>query len=260
MEQCLPNDRVCLSLTWYTRLLPSSCRTARITMLSKSLYSLSICHKPIDLEATDLGPRDLCCLSKCLDMGPRWLHRQKCHKRSYAAMCERNESVGRKRPEMKSRCRTRWAADHCECYTRRMRLHLRLKDWMPKGINYCGACGKFTTRKRGHQGRCTQLPSSEPTFSGLEQLFADEVIVGYHGKRKERTSKPKFWTHTSRGGAFGRKIWKKWFNNRAMNRLERRLASQRAENERSGSQRYGLRKLEGVVVDTKKARDSKSMD
>lgn len=25
---------------------------------------------------------------------------------------------------------------------------------MPKGLNYCGTCAKFTKRKRSHNGRC----------------------------------------------------------------------------------------------------------
>jgi hypothetical protein len=80
---------------------------------------------------------------------------------------------------------------------------------------------------------------------------------GYHGRPKERRYEGHYWTHTSRGGAFGRKIWNKWFNNRAMNRLEARLRQER-ENERKGSERYLLRKLEPKAVNSKVARDSKA--
>jgi len=88
-------------------------------------------------------------------------------------------------------------------------------------------------------------------------LFAD--ISGYHGQPKVRQSKSHFWTHTSRGGAFGRKVWKLWFNNRAMNKLERRLALETTALERKGSDRYSLRQLHPMDLDTRDVRDSKSV-
>lgn len=131
---------------------------------------------------------------------------------------------------------------------------------MPRGLNYCGTCAKFTKRKRSHNGRC----ESGISFSGYWLWFSNLLKVvclclpGYHGQPKERKSGNHFWTHTSRGGAFGRKIWKKWFNNRAMNKLEARLASERQAVQRNGSQRYYLRRLEPMDVDTTEVRDSKS--
>ena len=82
-------------------------------------------------------------------------------------------------------------------------------------------------------------------------------MTGYHGRPKVRKFEGHYWTHTSRGGAFGRKLWKKWFNNRAMNRLEARLRQDR-ENRGKGSETYSLRKLESKVVNSRVARDSKS--
>ncbi|KAH6717022.1 hypothetical protein DL95DRAFT_450980 [Leptodontidium sp. 2 PMI_412] len=216
VEACPPNDQICLRLT------------------CKSLYYTPVPKTAISLETTDLGTSSLCGKTTSSDWTSRWTHRQKCHKLSYDAICARNKQLGKPTPEMKKKCRTRWSSHHCECFTRRMRLHLRLKSWMPRGLNYCGTCAKFTKRKRSHNGRC------------------------YHGQPKERKSGNHFWTHTSRGGAFGRKIWKKWFNNRAMNKLEARLASERQAVQRNGSQRYSLRRLEPMDVDTTEVRDSKS--
>ncbi|KAJ5052289.1 uncharacterized protein L3040_002043 [Drepanopeziza brunnea f. sp. 'multigermtubi'] len=58
MEQCPPNDRVCLSLT------------------CKSLYNLSTLSKPIDLETTDMGHGPLCCSHTDSDWTSRWQHRR----------------------------------------------------------------------------------------------------------------------------------------------------------------------------------------
>jgi len=217
LEACPPNDQICLRLT------------------CKPLYYTPSSKTPISLETIDLGSEVLCGpASPFSDWSSRWRHRQECHKLSYETIKARNEQLGKSTPEMKKKCRTRWSSHHCECYTRRTKLHYRLSSWMPKGLNYCGTCAKFTKRKRSHNGRC------------------------YHGAAKVRKSGNHFWTHTSRGGAFGRKIWKKWFNNRAMNRLEARLASERQAVERGGSARYSLRRLEPMDVDTMEVRDSKS--
>lgn len=81
--------------------------------------------------------------------------------------------------------------------------------------------------------------------------------LGYHGERKLRRSQSNYWTHTSRGGAFGRKIWKKWFNNRAMNALEARLQQQTPADNRAGAVRYSLRPLASKEADTRIDRDSK---
>ncbi|KAF8859529.1 hypothetical protein BDZ45DRAFT_725269 [Acephala macrosclerotiorum] len=216
LDSCAPNDLVCLRLT------------------CKYMYNLLPTKKEaISLESTDTGP--LCqCKDAFNDWGSRWCHRRECHKLSYEATKRRNESMGRTTPPMKTKCRTRYGTDHCECFTRRARLHFRLKSWMPKDLNYCGHCEKFTVRKRGHNGRC------------------------YHGAPKPRRSHDHYWTHTSRGGAFGRKIWKKWFNNRAMNRMEARLQKQIQVEQRKGSERYSLRQLEAKAVNTKVDRDSKA--
>lgn len=213
------------------------------------MYNFSSNTKqPISLESTDTGP--LCqCKDVSKDWSARWAHRRDCHKLSYEAVKARNESKGRSTPAMNRRCRTRYGTEHCECFTRRNRLHFRLKSWMPKGLNYCGHCEKFTLRKRGHNGRCMIY---------LDLWLENADFLGYHGAPKPRKCESKYWTHTSRNGAFGRKIWKKWFNNNAMNRLEARLQEHIPENDRGGSKRYSMRYLEAKQVDTKVARDNKS--
>jgi hypothetical protein len=90
----------------------------------------------------------------------------------------------------------------------------------------------------------------------LRQALTDLCIIGYHGKAKVRKYEGNYWTHTSRGGAFGREIWKRWFNNRAMNNLEVRLSTERPEQQRKGSERYAMRTLEAKEVDTQEVRDS----
>jgi hypothetical protein len=214
-----------------------------LTPSSKALYKLSPSKEIVSLENTDDGP--LCGKDDSL---PRWSHRNECHKASYEAVCKRNAKLGRSTPEMKRKCRTRWSSSHCECYTKHMRLHRRIKSFMPRSLHYCGECEMFTKRKKQHNGRCKLV------FKVFKGLLTSE---GYHGRPKERRYEGHYWTHTSRGGAFGRKIWKKWFNNRAMNRLEARLRQDR-ENQRKGSERYSLRKLEPREVNSKVARDSKA--
>lgn len=124
--------------------------TTSLTAASKYLYNLTLSTtEPISLESTDTGP--LC----CKEVGPSpERHRQDCHESSYEAARLRNESLGRPAPAMNMRCVTVWNADHCECFTKRNRLHYRLKSWMPKRMNYCGTCKKFTKRKAGNNGRC----------------------------------------------------------------------------------------------------------
>lgn len=78
--------------------------------------------------------------------------------------------------------------------------------------------------------------------------------IGYHGHHKPRGSEPKFWTHRSRKGAFGRKLWKKWFNNAAMNRFENRLNEPNSV--RKGSERYEMRRLGPKSVNTRESRQA----
>jgi hypothetical protein len=106
----------------------------------------------------------------------------------------------------------------------------------------------FTKRKKQHNGRC------KFRVGLFKRLLISE---GYHGLPKQRRYEGNYWTHTSRGGAFGRKVWKKWFNNRAMNRLEARLRQDR-ENQRKGSNRYSLRKLEPKPVNSRVVRGQPS--
>jgi len=77
-------------------------------------------------------------------------------------------------------------------------------------------------------------------------------ILGYHGRGKPFVKRETFWTHRPRRGAFGHELWKKWFNNRAMNKYEARLREPRARN---GLKRYDMRKLAPLNVDTRVDRD-----
>jgi hypothetical protein len=83
-------------------------------------------------------------------------------------------------------------------------------------------------------------------------------LEGYHGQRKPRKYEGNFWTHRPRKGAFGRGIWKMWFNNAAMNRLEGRLRGGDVGNWRGRREqtRYSLRTLRPSEVDTSEARDT----
>ena len=155
LESCLPNDRVCLRLTWFFSLILRVVEQ-ELMLSSKSLYELSLFTKMSSLEKTDAGP--LCGKDDC--QISRWQHRMECHKASYEAVCKRNAENGRSTPEMKRKCRTRWAAHHCECYTRHTKLHRRIKSWMPSNLNYCGECEKFTKRKKQHNGRCKSIENS----------------------------------------------------------------------------------------------------
>ncbi|CZT03777.1 uncharacterized protein RAG0_10427 [Rhynchosporium agropyri] len=219
LEACPPNDQICLRLTckalYYTRPATHSA--------------------PVSLETTELSIEAYCGkLTAHLDWSDRWSHRRECHDLTYEATCVAAKNLGMTTPGMKKKCRMTQASHHCECFSRTVKLHRRLKSWMPQDLKYCGSCEKFTKRKRSHKGRC------------------------YHGIPKQRQSKRNYWSHTSRNGAFGRKIWKKWFNNRAMNQLEARLASERQAVARHGSQRYSLRTLKPMDIDTIEVRDSRS--
>lgn len=85
------------------------------------------------------------------------------------------------------------------------------------------------------------------------------MLKGYHGKGKPRKRQEMFWTHRKGRGAFGYRIWKKWFNNNAMNRLEGRLRDEGRLNDKrgGGKGRYELRKLGARGIDSKEARDSR---
>jgi hypothetical protein len=58
-----------------------------------------------------------------------------------------------------------------------------------------------------------------------------------------------YWTHRRGRGAFGYKLWKKWFNNAAHDRMEARLQGVRKPN-----QRYNFRDYKPRIVDSKEMR------
>ena len=175
----------------------------------------------------------------------RFQSRQKCHDERFNELCKRKALVGSPLPKPR-RCSTARWAQHCECFNRMATLHARLRSWVPKGLNYCGTCEKFTRRKRNHKGRCE-------SFSLLRRQRRLMGKQGYHGRPKPRARQGNLWTYRKGRGAFGFKMWKKWFNNAAMNRLEDRMRTGTTR-ERSGC-RYELRGLKSMTVDTRDVRD-----
>ncbi len=149
-----------------------------------------------------------------------------------------------------------------------MRLHQRLRTWMPRGLNYCAQCRRFTRRKPQHKGRCKYvmlfflfsfLKSLNLFQPGMAELILTfRVSSGYHGRPKQRISKSNFWTYYSHRGGFGRyraKMWRKWFNNQSMNRFEARLGRGAFRGRtRTGDVRYEFRELAPKVVNTQKMR------
>lgn len=125
-----------------------------LTINSKHLYNLLPSSKPPALtqspisrlcKAPDLDSRDI--------WSVRYEHMQACHRESWEAYCAHQRATFQPEPALKKCMSKKWYA-HCECFTRRGRLHNRLRSWMPKSLNYCGVCEKFTKRKKSHNGRC----------------------------------------------------------------------------------------------------------
>ncbi|PSS25830.1 hypothetical protein M430DRAFT_33397 [Amorphotheca resinae ATCC 22711] len=226
LASCSENDRICLRLT------------------CKYLYTLSPTTRLISLTNTD-DPEPLCFKSRPKDQHyepsaqhmsfARLGHRAECHRLCYEEMVKRRRARGWSAPPLRG-CRTsRWTA-HCECFSRSAVLHRRLRTWVPKGLRYCSTCETFTERKAWRKGRCNH---------GLPRWS----INNYNCRRKGN-----FWTHRPRKGAFGQKLWKKWFNNNAMNSLEQRLSQ--PPTERNGNKRYALRTLQPKDIDTRRERKS----
>lgn len=228
-------------------------RDFSLTIFSKTFYSLANAKEVVSLEHTDSEP--LCDSSqpKPQDHSQYWQwryrHRQECHNISWTEANKRREAEGLS-PRPLKKCRTgRYASNHCECFVMKDKLHNRLTNWMPEGVKYCKQCQMFTKRKRQHKGKCEQIAIWKLTW--ISWLW-----IGYHGQQKKRRYEGNFWTHRPRKGAFGRKLWRKWFNNQAMDRLERRLSSDAIQ--RTGTARYELRTLKSKKLDTQEVRDSNS--
>lgn len=217
-----------------------------VMLISSSKYLYNLLPKRqerISLEQVDI---EICCTEIGENTFFGYQHRQDCHKSLYGKLCALDQASGRSTAPMK-KCTTTRFSSHCECFMRRKRLHYRLKSWMPTGLRYCGDCSMFTRRKKSHNGRC-QNPSSN-------MLSRTNNHLGYHGQGKPKTIHQNFWKHSSRKGAFGHKIWKRWFNNAAMNSFEKRL--QCGTRVRGGNERYSLRQLESKLIDTRLVRDSR---
>ena len=139
-------------------------------------------------------------------------------------------------------------------------LYQRLRTWAPRGLNYCGTCRMWTKRKRGHGGRCEYAFFAASAIP--EKLIANGK-QGYHGSPKPRNIQRggNLWTHRSRRGAFGYKLWKKWFNNAAFERMELRLRTDPEDDQifkKRGNERYDLRRLKSRDVSTSEERNSQA--
>jgi hypothetical protein len=120
---------------------------------SKHLYSLAEKKHLVSLDNID---GDLLCEVKPEEVGQdwssRWKHRQECHQLCFIKCNNRKKAAGLQPLELK-KCRTS-AQSHCECFMRKLKLHSRLRAWVPAGLNYCRQCNMFTRRKKWHNGRC----------------------------------------------------------------------------------------------------------
>lgn len=126
---------------------------------SKYLYNLSNTPK----KALSLAYSDSEYLCESSEKAPtpplvswysRYEHRRNCHNICYTEAVKRAENEGRPAPKARRKCSTRRWAEHCGCFAGKAKLHQRLRGWMPRGLNYCSQCERFTKRKPQHKGRC----------------------------------------------------------------------------------------------------------
>jgi len=216
LDACPKNDRVCLRLT------------------CKYLYNISPQKDTISLDNIDSNER-LCAggiIKTILTKrgGPNCsLNYQLCHER-YLSVVNSSRALDGKAPIQKPLCKQNRYNYHCRCCINggKQKLYQRLRTWVPKGLNYCGECKMYTRRKKSHKGKC------------------------YHGSPKPNPrNQGSLWKHHPRRGGFHSKLWKKWFNNAAWNRLEKRL---RSSTPRKSNERYDLRTLKPTDVNTIKMR------
>ncbi|RDW70417.1 hypothetical protein BP5796_08814 [Coleophoma crateriformis] len=212
LDKCSPNDQVCLRLT------------------SKYFYNLPT-NKKITIHLEHEEDEEYCgsyeADPKLSIHVARMLHRRECHEKTYHKVVEMRKAAGKAIPALK-KCRTRSWSVHCECFNRSSKLYQRLRTWVPKGLNYCGQCAKFTRRKASQKKIC------------------------YHGRGKPRKQQTNFWTHRRGQGGFDRMLWKKWVRNSEMDQFERRLRDENVQ--RKGTERYALRKWVPRDVDTREMR------
>jgi hypothetical protein len=125
---------------------------------SKYLYNLSDTSK----EALSLAydEKDYLCESSDKPLKLingiyyNYAHRRECHDICYAEAIKRADREGRPMPRARRKCSTRRWSLHCQCFMGKTKLYQRLQTWMPRGLNYCGQCDRFTKRKPQHKGRC----------------------------------------------------------------------------------------------------------
>lgn len=141
------------------------------TYKSHSKYLYSLCDTSKEARSLAYNDVDYLCESSdkplALPNGNHYdyMHGRQCHDICYAEAIKRAEHEGHPIPNARRKCLTKRWSQHCECFTGRTKLYNRLRTWMPRGLNYCGQCNRFTKRKPQHKGRCQYAnpPSSKPT-------------------------------------------------------------------------------------------------
>ncbi|KAM3077248.1 hypothetical protein ACMFMG_003287 [Clarireedia jacksonii] len=214
LEQCSPIDRVCLQLT------------------CKTLYNLiPRPDHPLSLSTSE-EPMPICSLAPDLPNG-KCISRYSCHRHSLDAVNAQRAKKGLW-PMKRDYCSTPYHTDHCLCFSssRTAVLHKQLRSWIPREWKYCGTCDMYTFRKSWKKYQCEH---GDKTRSGPS-------MRSYYERRT-------YWTHRRGHGAFGYKLWKKWFNNAAYDRMEARLQGVRKPNSR-----YNFRNYKPRIVDSKEMR------
>jgi len=132
LEQCLPNDAICLSLTskyFFTLSGPLITKGASLTQADSTL----------SLSDPNYG-KFRCC---------PWHHRWRRH----APVDRTVYAYGTKYPPGHEFCHKQYCRSHCSCF--HCPLYKRLGTWMPKNYLYCLKCNRFTKRSKSHPTRCS---------------------------------------------------------------------------------------------------------
>lgn len=117
-------------------------------LTSKQLYALRSKEDSMSLQSTGEGP--LCGEER---RHPFAHGRNICHELAFAAEI-RGQKSRTVLAQRSRRCHTGVAESYCMCFSRKYKLHHRLRTWFPKDLRYCGQCDKFTARKSNHNYRC----------------------------------------------------------------------------------------------------------
>ncbi|PQE29228.1 f-box domain-containing protein [Rutstroemia sp. NJR-2017a BBW] len=229
LERCNPIDRVCMQLTWY---FPSSYPfSTRKTNPPSSKYLYNLLPRPsqpLSLSTSE-APIPICAKSQEPPYG-KCINRHGCHQSSLDVVNARRAEKGLWPLGKQKWCSTWWSLDHCFCFSNKSTqvLHKQLRSWVPREWKFCSRCNRYTFRKRTKKYLC-QHGFKAPSGPSMRAYY------------ERRT----YWTHHRGKGAFGHKLWKKWFNNAAYDRMEMRLQGKLQASD------YGLEgdEREGVVAE-----------